>query len=377
MSLWEERDSDCIDRLAALGIINSKTSPPQQNKPVAKSLWDEDEEQQKNGSSSPLQSEAKAPSGSSMNVSSATETPITFKAEYLKYKALYEEATHQIESLQSTVIELENELAGLKGSCIDTGCRENVDPGREEWERIAALEKRRKAKVNAKKMADSRKKGSKIRISASRKPQHVSTEEVIDTCQQPQDESVKESENEEVEGIRSSMNHSKAALLPVLEVRDRTVTNETIDWDSSDHESRNGDNGSDIIWSSEDEEPTAHNQLNLSSSTHIVKEESDEDTEMGIDISVKKWAQGKSIIDLLNSFTTVYHGHFPGLGNTWTSKFSEGALTEVEIRKAFLYSVRYCHPDKQAIDESPLIKMQAKKVFSVLSEAYTLYKEQL
>ena len=97
--------------------------------------------------------------------------------------------------------------------------------------------------------------------------------------------------------------------------------------------------------------------------------------EAAIENSIMSWARGKHIVDLLNSVRTVYHGYVGELGNEWIIGYANGSLTPSQIRKAYMSTVRYCHPDKQQNDATELIKLQAKKVFSVLSEAYNMYKE--
>ena len=92
--------------------------------------------------------------------------------------------------------------------------------------------------------------------------------------------------------------------------------------------------------------------------------------ENAIEVSIRNWATGKHIVDLLNTVRSVYHGYVAELGNDWTIGYSNGTLTPSQVRKAYISTVRHCHPDKQSSAATILIKEQAKKVFSVLTEAY-------
>jgi hypothetical protein len=110
--------------------------------------------------------------------------------------------------------------------------------------------------------------------------------------------------------------------------------NSVDDWDSSGSED---DSASSSSWGSDDVPATA-NAASVQSVGHheaafIIDEKNLEDS---IELSVKLWAQGKNIVDLLNSMTQVYQGQFPGLGDVWNSKYSDGSLKITDIRKAYL-----------------------------------------
>lgn len=95
-----------------------------------------------------------------------------------------------------------------------------------------------------------------------------------------------------------------------------------------------------------------------------------------VEAQVKKWCQGKTVIDMLGHIPEVYHGAFKGnLGPFAAEKRKpDSEFTYAMIRKAYLKVVRDIHPDKQ-VKETQMVQHEAKAVFEAVSDAMEKYKK--
>ena len=95
-----------------------------------------------------------------------------------------------------------------------------------------------------------------------------------------------------------------------------------------------------------------------------------------VEAQVKKWCQGKNVIDMLGHIPEVYHGTFRGnLGPFAANKRKpDSEFTYAMIRKAYLKVVKDIHPDKQ-VKESKIVQFEAKAVFEAVSDAMEKYKK--
>ena len=326
--------------------------------------------------------------------------------------------------LETTVVNDNDAISMKKSSQTD------IDP---EWLRLQEEERARKAKLKAKKLADARKKKGGKRATPRQQQQQRQQQEPKGATIAPNSKSLDDitscsvleqrlpdvpvtKKSEEPTKISSSSKDlwddddddddddeqeyfTIAKESTNLQTRRDSVE---VDWDSSGDEtdkkrgtshfneddwSFDDDNDDEVEWDDDEVEwdndegddkmknessslPSGNN--NASGVDDLSKTAS---LEAAIENNIMTWARGKHIVNLLNSVRTVYHGYVGDLGNEWIIGYANGSLTPSQIRKAYISTVRYCHPDKQSNDATELIKLQAKKVFSVLSEAYNIYKE--
>ena len=141
-------------------------------------------------------------------------------------------------------------------------------------------------------------------------------------------------------------------------------------WDDSDDSDSSGFNDDD----DDDDNDKNGTHTNINMKTTSIPSES-ESLELEVEGVILPWARGKGIVQLIQTLTIVYSGELPDLGPLWSSS-SLPTNDPTEIRKCYLKVIRYCHPDKLPHHVPIKQRIEATKLFSLLAEAYSHYKQQ-
>ena len=310
------------------------------------------------------------------------------------YKELYELALIKITNLESIIENLEKKISDLKCNSdnmpttaefekitgnldcdLDLNAQKESSYNIENRDQILSEERQRRAKLNAKKLAESRKRGSKRITSSSSSSTRKVLNEISTNQNQIQNQNeVMDSKNPEL--IQSNRKNSdsnsdiewddnedkiqdKQNISSGPSVIDPESKKDDLDWTFSDDEvinnnvpgqSNTTDNDDDDSWFSDDDEKAKESiQANNSSSINIHSSHKDNNKDNNIDNNndiinleaiidnnVKQWAQGKNIIDLLHTVRMVYHGPICEPDSDWNAAYNTGAINASHIRKAYL-----------------------------------------
>lgn len=290
---------------------------------------------------------------------------------HLNTKTTLSKKKYSSDNLYSEESELEIEFDGLGHSMTsNTKAKDGTDTvhlhdsNNVEWEQLALEERARKSKLRQLQQSNRLKDNKSKRLNLRRS--HL-----------PNNNNNNKPANTNIDIVTSS---SIAKQQAQHQVSDNINPSNLVHNHSNGHinvnknNNSNNDSDSSDDWDDNLPNPNPNPDLNTESTEDEIEAPQVVD-EVEIEKRVIAWARGNTNMALLlQTVGQVFHGPLPDLGQDWNTIQSR---SPADIRKAFLKIVRFCHPDKQGNGVSPVVKIEAEKVFAVLSDAYTNYKNEM